>query len=225
MATASSIPEARREAVSAIAHQFGVPAREISIAPRQGQVNLTIFLGRELVLRLPRKQEFERRLAKEAEVIPFVLDRGIPTAKLVSFDSGQTIADITYMVLERLHGRAIDDMPSFGGGGDRTGGREIAPICRCCNPACGGRAVVSAVLCASQTRRPAIDLRGAQLVCAESSPAVGGHAVPVDQCSRWLAKPPPGGLAVTPSGADGRGTAESFSVQETQRPTADRPGL
>lgn len=122
MTTASAIPEAQRDTVSAIAQTFGVPDREISVAPRQGQVNLTIFLGHEIVLRLPRKQDFEERLAKEAEVIPFVLARGVPTAKLVSFDSGHTIADVSCMVLERLHGQAIDDMPSLADGGQRIYG-------------------------------------------------------------------------------------------------------
>ena len=53
-------------------------------------------------------------------MIPFALDRGIPTAKLVSFDSGHSIADVTYMVLERLHGRTIDDMPSLTNDANRT---------------------------------------------------------------------------------------------------------
>jgi aminoglycoside phosphotransferase (APT) family kinase protein len=114
------VPEAQRDRVRAIAQKFGVPDREVAMAPRQGQVNLTIFLGNELVLRLPRKREFEQRLSKEAEVIPFVLDRGIPTAKLVSFDSEHEIADVSYMVLERLHGRAIDEMPSLADDGKRT---------------------------------------------------------------------------------------------------------
>ncbi|MET0694403.1 MAG: aminoglycoside phosphotransferase family protein [Propionibacteriaceae bacterium] len=116
------IPDAQRDNVSAIARTFGVSEREVSVAPRQGQVNLTIFLGSELVLRLPRKREFEKRLSKEAQVIPFVLERGIPTAKLVSFDSGHLIADVAYIVLERLHGMTIDDMPSPEKGGERTYG-------------------------------------------------------------------------------------------------------
>lgn len=122
MATTAVIPAAQRDSVSAIARQLGVPDREISVAPRQGMVNLTIFLGDELVLRLPRKPEFEQRLAKEAGVIPLVLDRGIPTSRLVSFDSGHAVADVSYIVLERLHGRAIDDIPSLTEGGQRTYG-------------------------------------------------------------------------------------------------------
>jgi aminoglycoside phosphotransferase (APT) family kinase protein len=117
---ASVIPAAQRDSVNAIARRFGVPDREVSVAPRQGQVNLTIFLGTELVLRLPRKPEFEKRLWKEAEVIPVVADRGIPTAKLVSVDSKHELADVTYMVVERLHGRSIDEMPPLAEGGQRT---------------------------------------------------------------------------------------------------------
>ncbi|WP_188893178.1 phosphotransferase family protein [Microlunatus endophyticus] len=122
MTTASASLEAHRDSVRAIAHNFGVSDREISLAPRQGQVNLTVFLGNDLVLRLPRKQRFEDRLSKEAELIPFVLDRGIPTARLVSFDPGHTVADITYIVLERLHGQMINDIPSPADGGSRLYG-------------------------------------------------------------------------------------------------------
>ncbi|HEY9290217.1 MAG TPA: phosphotransferase [Microlunatus sp.] len=141
MATASAIPAALRDSVRAIAKGFGVADRDVSIAPRQGQVNLTILLGSELVLRLPRRREFEQRLSKEAEVIPFVLDRGIPTSKLVSFDPGHAIADVTYVVLERLHGRTNDDMASFADGGKRTYGSlsEILSSCIRCRGALSRR--------------------------------------------------------------------------------------
>jgi aminoglycoside phosphotransferase (APT) family kinase protein len=123
----SVIPPAQGDNISAIARRFGIPDREISVAPRQGQVNLTIFLGSELVLRLPRKREFEKRLWKEAAVIPVVVDQGIPTAKVVSFDASHVVADLTYIVLERLHGRYIDDIPALADGGDRTY-RSLAEI-------------------------------------------------------------------------------------------------
>lgn len=42
------------EDVYAIATHYGVPARDVEPAPSQGQVNLTVFLGAELVLRIPR---------------------------------------------------------------------------------------------------------------------------------------------------------------------------
>lgn len=110
--TTFGIPDQHREGVRAIARSFGVADREISVAPRQGQVNLTIFLGTELVLRLPRRPDLEQRLAKEARVIPFVRDRGIPTAELVTFDTTRALTDVAYMVLERLHGPTIDDLPA-----------------------------------------------------------------------------------------------------------------
>ena len=119
---ASAIPEVQRDNVRAIARSFGVSDQDVCVAPRQGQVNLTIFLGHELVLRLPRKPVFEERLLKEAEVIPFVLDREIPTAELVRLDSSHAVADITYIVMERLHGRRIDDLPSVSDSGNRTYG-------------------------------------------------------------------------------------------------------
>ncbi|SDS66750.1 Predicted kinase, aminoglycoside phosphotransferase (APT) family [Microlunatus soli] len=94
----------------------------MTVAPRQGQVNLTIYLGSDLVLRLPRQRRFEERLVKEAEVIGLVRDRGIPTAELVSFDATHELGDNSYIVLERLHGREIGDLPSLADGGDRIYG-------------------------------------------------------------------------------------------------------
>lgn len=122
MATAAAIPEEQYDRIRVIAREFGIGEREISPAPRQGNVNLTILLGPELVLRLPRKRKLEQRLAKEAEVIPFVVDRGIPTAELISFDASHSVVDLAYIVLQRLHGRTIDDLPSIAEGGDRMFG-------------------------------------------------------------------------------------------------------
>ncbi|MET9023453.1 aminoglycoside phosphotransferase family protein [Actinopolymorpha sp. NPDC004070] len=95
--------------VDAIAVHYGIPRSEVSPVPEQGQVNLTVFLGDDLVLRLPRKQAFEVRLAKEAAVIPVARRAGVPTAALVRYDASRAVVDMPYMILERLHGHTLGE--------------------------------------------------------------------------------------------------------------------
>lgn len=93
--------------VYAIAAHHGVPETNVSPAPTQGQVNLTVFLGAELVLRIPRSAKAAGLLAKEAEVIPLVKDAGVPTSALVSYDASLRVGTVPYVVLERLHGATL----------------------------------------------------------------------------------------------------------------------
>lgn len=93
--------------VHAIAAHHDVPIRDVVPAPAQGQVNLTVYLGAELVLRIPRKAEAAELLAKEAEVIPLVRDAGVPTPELVSYDATLRIGSVPYVVLERVHGETL----------------------------------------------------------------------------------------------------------------------
>lgn len=95
------------EDVYAIAADFGVQARDVAPAPSQGQVNLTVFLGAELVLRIPRNARAVAKLAKEAEVIPLVQAAGMPTSALVRYDATCQVARVPYIVLERLHGATL----------------------------------------------------------------------------------------------------------------------
>jgi macrolide phosphotransferase len=97
--------------VTAIAARYGVPAGEVEVFPRQGEVNLTVCLGEDLILRLPRHEQAERSLAKEAAVIPVVQDAGVPTARLVAYDTSRELVDVPYVVLERVHGSALSDAP------------------------------------------------------------------------------------------------------------------
>lgn len=78
-------------------------------APTQGQVNLTVFLGSELVLRIPRTTRAAESRSKEAEVIPLVQDAGVPTPELVSYDSTLRVGSVPYMVLQRVHGATLAD--------------------------------------------------------------------------------------------------------------------
>lgn len=93
--------------VYAIAAHYGVPGRNVLPAPTQGQVNLTVYLGTELVLRIPRKAKAAEQLSKEAEVIPLVQDAGVPTSGLVSYDATLQVVSVPYIVLERLHGATL----------------------------------------------------------------------------------------------------------------------
>lgn len=95
------------EDVYAIAAHYGVPAKDVQRAPAQGQVNLTVFLGADLVLRIPRNANATEKLAKEAEVIPLVQNAGVPTSGLVSYDATRHVGTVPYVVLERLHGATL----------------------------------------------------------------------------------------------------------------------
>lgn len=97
------------EHVHALAAHYGIPRGEVSPVPEQGQVNFTVFLGDDLVLRLPRKQAFEIRLAKEAAVIPVAQRAGVPTASLLRYDASRVVVDVPYMILERLHGHTLGE--------------------------------------------------------------------------------------------------------------------
>lgn len=93
--------------VRAIAAHHGVAERDVAPVPTQGQVNLTLFLGEELVLRIPRTPGAAEQLVKEAEVIPVVRAAGVPTPELVSHDSARRVASVPYMVLQRVHGTTL----------------------------------------------------------------------------------------------------------------------
>ncbi|MBO0811468.1 MAG: aminoglycoside phosphotransferase family protein [Microlunatus sp.] len=97
-----------------MAAHYGVPARDVKPAPSQGQVNLTVFMGAELVLRIPRNAKAAAQLSKEAEVIPLVQDAGVPTSGLVSYDASLQIGNVPYVVLERLHGTTLAEYDPAG---------------------------------------------------------------------------------------------------------------
>lgn len=97
--------------VFAVAARYGVPDEDVALAPSQGQVNLTVFLGTDLVLRIPRNVVAARRLPKEAQVIPLVQDAGVPTADLVAYDATLQITTVPYLVLTRLHGATMAGYP------------------------------------------------------------------------------------------------------------------
>lgn len=97
--------------VRAVAAHYGVAEREVVLAPAQGQVNLTVFLGGELVLRIPRTRRGAEQLSKEAVVIPLVQDAGVPTADLIGYDPTRSVASAPYMVLHQVHGGTFAEQP------------------------------------------------------------------------------------------------------------------
>lgn len=96
--------------VHAVAAHHGVATKDVVAVPTQGQVNLTVFLGDELVLRIPRTSGAARQLAKEAEVIPLVREAGVPTPELVRYDPTLHVASVPYMVQQRVHGATLADL-------------------------------------------------------------------------------------------------------------------
>ena len=96
--------------VRTVAAHYGVAEKDVVPAPTQGQVNLTVFLGRELVLRIPRTTRAAEQLSKESVVIPLVIDAGVPTPRLVRYDSTLRVASLPYMVLQRVHGTTLAEL-------------------------------------------------------------------------------------------------------------------
>lgn len=98
--------------VHAVAAHYGLAENHVVPVPSQGQVNVTVFLGDELVLRFPRTPRAAELLAKEAEVIPLVQESGVPTPGLVSYDPTLRVVSLPYMVLQRVHGRTLAERSS-----------------------------------------------------------------------------------------------------------------
>lgn len=113
------LPRGARDDAHAVAEQYGVAGSEVMPMPVQGQVNLTVLLGSELVLRLPRTSRAEDLLVKESQVIPLVRDAGVPTPELISYDATRQHASVPYMVLRRARGETLAARPL-----DRSGRRR-----------------------------------------------------------------------------------------------------
>lgn len=90
--------------VRAVAAHYEVADADIALPAAQGQVNLTVFLGRDLVLRIPRTERAEGLLSKEAEVIGLAEAAGVPTPALIDLDASRRIASVPYAVLARVDG-------------------------------------------------------------------------------------------------------------------------
>lgn len=108
----STDTESFTDEVHAVGAHYGVAGKDVVPVPTQGQVNLTVFLGDELVLRIPRTPRAAEQLAKEAEVIPLVRDVGVPTPELVRYDPTLRVASVPYMVQQRMNGTTLAEMSS-----------------------------------------------------------------------------------------------------------------
>lgn len=92
-----------------VADHYGVRTEDVVPVPVQGQVNFTAYLGRDLVVRIPRSPKAAEQLAKEARVIELVRDAGVPTPELVAHDDALRVASLPYMVQQRVHGATLAD--------------------------------------------------------------------------------------------------------------------
>lgn len=105
------LPPDVQEDLRAVAEQYGVAAPDVVPVPVQGQVNVTVFLGSELVLRLPRTARAVELLAKESRVIPVVREAGVPAPELIDHDTTLRRASVPYMILRRAQGETLASRP------------------------------------------------------------------------------------------------------------------
>ncbi|MGW4404692.1 phosphotransferase family protein [Nonomuraea sp. NPDC004702] len=89
--------------LAAIAGLFGTTAEHIRPLP-SGVANHVLLLGDDLVLRIPRTEQFLPDLVKEAAVIPYARRAGVRTPEIVAFDDTCSVVDVPYMVLTRTRG-------------------------------------------------------------------------------------------------------------------------
>ncbi len=92
----------------ALATRYKIPAHSIHEVPG-GVANRAYTLGDDLFLRIPRNNQFEQDLLKEAAVIPAARAAGVRTPAIVDFDTTRTLVDAPYMVSERVHGTDLVD--------------------------------------------------------------------------------------------------------------------
>jgi hygromycin-B 7''-O-kinase len=95
------------DALAAIAERHGLRAEQVVPIPA-GVANHVYLLGDDLVLRIPRDEEFARDLRKEALVIPAARRAGVRTPAVVSYDNTHELMDVPYMICERAHGTELD---------------------------------------------------------------------------------------------------------------------
>lgn len=101
----SSFERAARD----VADHYGVKVEDMVQVPVQGQVNFTVYLGSELVVRIPRTPRAAEQLSKEARVIGLVRDAGVPTPELLRHDESLRVAGLPYMVQQRVRGATLAD--------------------------------------------------------------------------------------------------------------------
>ncbi|MEV0617769.1 aminoglycoside phosphotransferase family protein [Nonomuraea sp. NPDC050404] len=125
------------ETLAAIAERHGSTAARLRPLPH-GVANRSFLLGDDLVLRIPRTQEFLADLVKEAAVIPVALRAGVRTPEIVAFDAGCSVVEVPYMVLTRAEGVDLARLDLPATGTDRVlrqVGRELAKLHRLPAPA------------------------------------------------------------------------------------------
>ncbi|WP_329385772.1 phosphotransferase family protein [Streptomyces sp. NBC_01716] len=112
-----------------IAARHGVAAENVR-PMLSGVANRAYRLGPDLVLRVPRTEEFVADLVKEAAVIPVARAAGVRTPALVAFDDSRTVVDVPYMVLERAPGVDLASLGGGAGGVVSDASREVGGVFR-----------------------------------------------------------------------------------------------
>ncbi|WP_128375133.1 phosphotransferase family protein [Streptomyces cavernae] len=128
--------ETSDETLAVIAGRHGIAAERVRPLP-SGVANRVFLLGDNLVLRVPRTQQFLPDLVKEAAVIPVARHAGVSTPEVVAFDGTCSVVDVPYMVLARASGADLERLALSTAEKDRVlhqVGRELAKLHRLSPP-------------------------------------------------------------------------------------------
>jgi aminoglycoside phosphotransferase (APT) family kinase protein len=120
-----------RELIEAIASRHGLDG-EIELLRKGGMVNEAWRIG-EFVLRICREEEGKDEAAREAAVVPLVIESGIRAPKLVAFELDSNLTPMPYTIYERASGVLLgycDFEPERLDEVYREIGREIARLGR-----------------------------------------------------------------------------------------------
>jgi aminoglycoside phosphotransferase (APT) family kinase protein len=127
------------DAAGAIAARHGLGDRTLAPIAHAGVINAVYLLGDDLVLRVPRDHPAHIEQARvEAIAIPAARAAGVRTPALVAYDDGCDLLPVPYLVVERVHGRALgalDLEPGATPGLWRELGRELARLHTSAGPA------------------------------------------------------------------------------------------
>ncbi|MFI7416567.1 phosphotransferase family protein [Nonomuraea sp. NPDC049684] len=124
--------ETSDQTLAALAGRYGTTAEQVRPLPT-GVANRVYLLGADLVLRIPRAEQFLPDLVKEAAVIPVARDAGVRAPEVVAFDDTCSVVDVPYMVLTRTQGVDLARLDPPAAGTEhlfRQVGRELGKLHR-----------------------------------------------------------------------------------------------
>ncbi|MFD7816154.1 phosphotransferase family protein [Streptomyces sp. NPDC059785] len=95
--------ETSDETWAALAGRHGTGTERVRGLPA-GVANQVFLFGDDLVLRIPRTEQYLPDLVKEAAVIPAARAAGVRTPEVVAFDDTCSVVNVPYMLLTRAPG-------------------------------------------------------------------------------------------------------------------------